>query len=90
MERIFEQDRYPETQYRTCDGLFRLYKQSGQAAFAKACEVALEHGVYSYKFVRKVLESGLVDTTGAVEDLPMPRHGNIRGKAYFTQTRLDL
>lgn len=90
VQKLFEQDRYPETQYRTCDGLFRLHRQSEPAAFAKACEMALEHAVYSYRFVRKVLQGGLADNHTTVEDLPMPVHGNIRGKAYFAQAKLDL
>lgn len=90
VQRLFEQDRYPETQYRTCDGLFRLHRQSEPAAFAKACEVALDHGVYSFRFVQKILEGGLAGDAQTVEDIPLPAHDNIRGKVYFSQTKLDL
>lgn len=90
VQRLFDQDRYPETQYRTCDGLLRLQRQSEPAAFARACEVALDHGIFSYQFIQKLLESGMPDNPGTIGDIPLPAHGNIRGKAYFAQTKLDL
>jgi hypothetical protein len=52
---IFDQPRHPEQLYRTCDGLLRLHKKAPPGAFAKACEIAVEHRNFSYRFVERIL-----------------------------------
>jgi len=86
---IFEQPQHPEQLYRTCDGLLRLQKTAPAPAFAKACELAMEHRNFSYKFLERILENKME----WVQDIPneckpLPEHGNIRGKDYYTQTSL--
>ena len=49
--RLFEQDKYPEQLYRTCDGLLGLQRKTDKGQFDKACHMALEHGNCSYGFI---------------------------------------
>lgn len=85
VESMFGQGKYPETQYRTCDGLFRLYRQADRAAFAQACELALEHKVYSYRFIQNILQNGTTDSQAPPHTPNLPDHHNIRGRDYYTQ-----
>lgn len=84
IESMFDQGRYPELVYRTCDGLFRLYRQSDPAAFARACQLALEHKVYSYRFVQNILQNGTLLEQLPEADINLPGHYNIRGRDYYT------
>jgi len=90
IKHIFRQPGYPENQYRTCEGLFRLYRQSDPADFARACTMAVEYGMLSYKKVEGIIRSGAVYAQPQAADKPLPGHGNIRGREYYVQTRMDL
>lgn len=83
---IFEQNRYPEQLYRTCDGLLNLQKKSKPEAFEKACELAIEHQNYSYRFVLNLLENNMTEHQQTAPEQPLPNHGNIRGKDYYIQS----
>lgn len=90
---IFEQDgRYPEQLYRSCDGLLNLHRNSDPVDFAQACTIALEHGQYSYQFIRNLMENNMTgqeDTTPPGK--PLPSHDNVRGKDYYAnQQSLNL
>ncbi len=86
---IFEQNRYPEQLYRTCDGLLRLHKNTPGETFDRACRIASEHGMLSYKFIQRILENNMADFPAEVsQEQPLPVNGNIRGKAYYTQLTL--
>lgn len=86
LELVFQQDRYPEQLYRSCDGLMRLQRNTDAAAFAKACQMAIEYQSYSYKFVRNLLENKMVELVQeAPKEQVLPPHKNIRGKEYFKQ-----
>ena len=85
---VFEQGRYPEQLYKTCDGLFRLHQKTKLTEFEKACQIAIDHENYSYRFIYNLLTNNMIDQQ-AVEDTPLPKHPNIRGKKAF-QTKLNL
>lgn len=86
VELIFEQKRYPETLYRTCDGLLRLQRGTPAETFERACKIAAENGMLSYKFIQRILENNMADYPAeAVPEIPLPIHANIRGKDYYTQ-----
>jgi transposase len=82
---LFQQKRYPEQLYRTCDGLLRLQSKISEESFRKACLIAIEHGNYTYRFMRNLLENNMVHGQEQVIERPLPEHGNIRGKDYFSQ-----
>lgn len=87
---IFQQPGYPENQYRTCEGLLRLYRQSDPDDFARACTVAMEYGMLSYKKVEGIIKSGAQHAQPPAQDKPLPGHGNIRGRDYYVQARMDI
>lgn len=88
---IFDQPRHPEQLYRTCDGLLRLQKKAPAAAFAKACELAIEYRNFSYRFVERILQNNMEDHQDhPAKEQSLPIHGNIRGKEYYTQTTIQF
>ena len=87
---LFKGGRPPEQNYRTCEGLFNLYRKTSAEIFTKACELAIECKSYSYKFVLNIIENmSLSQDKGKVQD-PLPVHSNIRGKDYYIQTTLNF
>lgn len=83
---IFEQNRYPEQLYRVFDSLLRLQKNTAAETFDRACNIAAEHGVFSYKFIQRILENNMADFWAQPTlEQPLPVNINIRGKEYFTQ-----
>jgi transposase len=85
--RIFEQAQIPETVYRRCDGLLRLYRKTEHPVFEQACLMALEHGQLTCKFVKRVIENKtyLLNENDDDDEQPsLPEHDNIRGREYFT------
>ncbi|QCR21134.1 hypothetical protein [Pontibacter sp. SGAir0037] len=91
MELLFEQKRYPEQLYRTCDGLLRLQGKAAPGDFDRACRLAIDCQSYSYRFVRNVLENDMAGhAEEAKQDTPLPVHGNIRGRDYYAQTSITF
>ena len=82
---IFQQDRYPEQLYKTCDGLFRLCRITDPERFDRVCRIAVQHRICSYKSIQKILENNmaLFMEEEAIEQ-PLPTHHNIRGREYYT------
>jgi transposase len=80
---FFDQKRPPEQLYRQCDGLLSLARKTDRYLFDKACSKALVTEVYSYMFVKNVIENKAVDTTPVQLKIPLPCHGNIRGKDQY-------
>jgi len=91
VEALFQQNRYPEQLYNTCDGLFSLARKSDPARFARACRIAADYQVYSYRFVQGILENNATDP-GQVPPThqPLPGGGNVRGSDYYHQLMLTL
>jgi len=90
VEAIFGQPRYPEQLYKTCEGLLSLEKKEpDKKRFKKACEIATENKIYSYKRFRKILENNanfIDDEMHNRQKNPpegLPGHDNIRGKNYY-------
>lgn len=82
---LFDQDKYPEVLYKTCDGLFRLQRTCEPDSFEKACQLAIDFKNYTYGFVLNVLKNKMAGQHEPVPDKPLPNHGNIRGRSYFQQ-----
>lgn len=85
-EHIFDQDRYPETLYKTCDGLLALSRKTDPSTFARACKLAIEHENYSYKFIDNLLKNNMTGHQESPSPKKLPKHGNVRGAEYFQQT----
>ncbi len=88
---LFDGGRPPEQNYRTCDGLFSIYRKTTPEIFNNACLKAIEFRCYSYKYILKTVETlqkyGLPETETSI---PLPTHENIRGRDYYTQLNLNL
>lgn len=80
---LFEQKRYPEQLYRTCDGLLALARKSDTEVLEKACTTAMENGVYSYKFIKNIIENHMQDESVQNNNTSLPKHGNVRGRSYY-------
>ncbi|WP_242691677.1 IS21 family transposase [Desertivirga arenae] len=90
-ELIFQQDRYPEQLYRTCDGLLRLWRNTDSEKFSKVCRIAIEHRICSYKSIQKILENNLAFYLEEDQiEKPLPVHNNIRGKNYYMQYTINF
>lgn len=80
---FFDQKRPPEQLYRQCDGLLSLARKTDRALFDKACSKALLNEVYSYLFVKNMIENKAVEPTPVQLTIPLPSHDNIRGKEQY-------
>jgi transposase len=80
---FFDQKRPPEQLYRQCDGLLGLARKTDRDIFDKACSKALINEVYSYMFVKNMIENKAVEITPVQLTIPLPNHDNIRGKGHY-------
>lgn len=84
IEHIFKQDKHPEQLYKSCDGLLRLAWATPTPTLEKACRTALEHRMYSYGFLKNMIENNMVAHQPEEEhEKPLPKHANVRGSAYY-------
>lgn len=89
-EMIFDQDKYPEQLYRTCDGFLQLFNKTPKDQFNKACELALEHQNYSYQFLINLLSNKMLEDPYRTSEKSLPKHQNVRGKQYFIQSLIPF
>jgi hypothetical protein len=92
IDSLFNGGRPPEQNYRSCDGLFRLYRKTGPEIFNKACDIAIECQCYSYKYLLSVIENLKKQPKQTEEEnqKPLPEHNNIRGRDYYKQTSTNF
>ena len=85
VRQLFDQDKYPEQLYRTCDGLFSLQRKTDPAVFDKACKLAIEYNNCTYGFINNILKNKMTDQTETETAIQtsLPWHENIRGKGCF-------
>ena len=79
---LFGQKKYPEQLYRSCDGIFRLQKQTDNEMFNKACLKAMQFKNYTYGFLRNVISNRMTEQEETSKK-KLPEHANIRGKSYY-------
>jgi len=88
---LFDGGRPPEQNYRTCDGLFSIYRKTTPEIFNAACQMAIDYKCYSYKYILKLVDKlqneGIPETT---KEVPLPNHKNIRGPEYYKQLTLKI
>jgi transposase len=82
---IFNGTKPPETLYKTCDGLLSLCRKADPVRFEKACRIALNGGVPSYRYIKSLIEGKsllMEEDDDEYKPLPSPEE-NIRGKQYY-------
>ncbi len=82
VEALFLKAEEPEVLYRRCDGLLSLQRKTDPVLFEKACRLAVENDILTYRFVKNVIENKATEAEKQ-ERLPIPKHDNIRGKEFF-------
>lgn len=87
---MFEQKRYPEQLYRSCDGLLSLERKTDPDTFARACQIAIENQNYTYKFLENILKNNMAYHKETMPDKHLPDHSNTRGKEHYKQLILNL
>lgn len=87
---LFEGGRHPEQNYKSCDGLFSLYRKTDLAIFNRACQEAIECQSYSYKFIQRIIENLNKQPDQVSQATPSPDHENIRGREYYEQLNLKF
>ena len=90
LQLLFEQKRHPEQLYRTCDGLLSLQRKTDPDIFKKACQIAIEHQNYSYRFLLNILNNKMTAQQETKQEHPLPNHNNIRGKGYYAQITIKF
>ncbi|AFL85300.1 transposase [Belliella baltica DSM 15883] len=90
VSKLFEQNRYPEQLYKTCDGLLSLFRKADLGTFEKACQLGIDHGEYSYRFIKNVLANHTAHEDHSEPEKPLPPHRNVRGKEYYQQQKLQF
>ena len=84
VSKILHQSKYQEQACKVCLGILAFAKKAGKERLTKACQRALDYGIYSYKTIKKILEKGLdKQESDENEQRKMPEHDNIRGKDYY-------
>jgi hypothetical protein len=74
---------YPEQAYRSCLGVLNLAKKHSGEQIEKACQVALEARLLSYRDVKAELDHQSQLSLSATPPLALPAHENIRGEPYY-------
>jgi hypothetical protein len=62
-----------------------LYKKADQSKVNKACQMAIDHQNYSYKFILNILQNNMLEQEPKEVEKKTPNHPNIRGQSYFDQ-----
>lgn len=78
--------RPPETMYKTCDGLLRYQRDTDQAVFDMACEIAIDQQSINYTFIQRLIKtkcSGFIDAEEPTDDEPI--NTNLRGRDYYKE-----
>lgn len=82
VEKLFQKSEEPEVLYKRCDGLLSLQRKTDPTLFEKACSMAIDNDLLTYRFVRNVIQNKAIDTD-CQEKIPLPKHENIRGRDYY-------
>lgn len=85
LSKIIDKTQHPDQANKICLGILSFSKKVGNERLAKACQRALDYGIYNYRTIKKILENGLdkQEDDNEAEQLKMPQHDNIRGGDYY-------
>ena len=89
VETILASRPHPQQGFRSCLGIMRLGKSSGDERLEAACQRALTLGACSYKSLESILKNGLDrrPLPQQPEATAGPAHANIRGPHYYEEDR---
>ncbi len=90
IQQVFEQNKFPEQLYKTCDGIFSMARKTEISVFNKACQIALKHKNFSYGFIKNLIQNKMTDQKDEQVEKELPEHKNIRGKQYYQQQTLKF
>lgn len=79
---VLETRKHPEQAYRTCLGILGLAKKTTPADLEAACQLAFEAGVFSYRAVKKFLQTQKSPLSGRHDQLS--HHEHVRGGSYYS------
>jgi len=84
VQQIMEERPHPEQGFRSCLGIIRLGKATGDQRLEAACQRALHFGTCTYRSVESILKHRL-DQQPLEPELPLnpPDHANVRGRSYY-------
>lgn len=83
ISKIINKRQHQEQSYKICLGVLSFAPKYGNERLIKACQRALDYGIYNYRTIKKILENGLEEHDEGNENLKMPKHENIRGRDYY-------
>jgi len=83
---IMNNCKYPEQGFKSCVGIIGLSKKYSKERVNNACNIAISHKEYTYKFVNNLLAKGMDKVKMEQDELPfdLPAHENIRGTKYYS------
>lgn len=81
---LFDQKKLPEQLYKTCDGMFSLYRKTDAERFKKACRTAISNEVYTYQFLKNLIANKTADQPQEIPFKELPDHKNVRGQKYYS------
>jgi transposase len=77
VDKLIARKNHPEQAYKSCQGLQSLSRKLGKDRLVNACQLGLELKVYSYMFIKNVMENKQNHSETPMTVLPL--HENIRG-----------
>lgn len=83
IRKVLDMKTYPEQTYRSCVGILSFEKKAGKDRLIAACQKGILFDTFNYKFIDRVLRSGLESTPPETEQSQLPFHENIRGEAEY-------
>jgi len=83
IEKIFEQQKYPEQLYKTCEGIFSIQRKTDREVFKKACIKCLKFENYTYRFMLNIIKNNRLESEEPIATRELPTHKNCRGKQYY-------
>ena len=85
IRKVLDMKTYPEQTYRSCAGILTFEKKAGKERLIAACRKGILFDTFNYKFIDRVLRSGLEDTPPEPDQPELPFHSNIRGSENYRQ-----
>ena len=78
---MLDQKEHPEQAFKACMGVLKLGKKYDEKALQFVCKRAIEVNSISYRFIANSLKNNIYKMEKEdAKQLPLPLHGNIRGK----------
>lgn len=81
--RIFQVEKIPELAFKSCDALLSLQRKTDPKLFDKACDIACQNDLLSYKRLERIIQQCAQEEEINASTVVIPMHGNIRGKEYY-------